>query len=297
MTKDRIRLFTDHDDFFPFGLHAGSSTEDMHALGSNLLKHCISIHIFISVFDEDRKIQYRDALGQACLIKTGKGFALATVKHNFCSETNKAGEFENFRMADLKTPQCDYEIPKSGNLKWNADELTADDAFNFGATDLPDASWKFGNELHLIDLNNKNDPLFQAIQRKDVKAFEAVSTKIEVGMQVGILAHSSLEILSKGMHASLGRRNDQNGEPDYEARKGDSFITVGEITYVGDAHIDYHVNTVHGFSGAPVVLLPLPDEDNEPLKIVAVHAGYSEARETNFGFLVADKIEIIKNGN
>jgi hypothetical protein len=66
-------------------------------------------------------------------------------------------------------------------------------------------------------------------------------------------------------------------------------IYTGKISYVGEHHIEYDINTYRRCSGAIVFLL----EHNEQHpsvkgfdcgKAIAVHAGFKEALGTNIGF-------------
>jgi len=73
-------------------------------------------------------------------------------------------------------------------------------------------------------------------------------------------------VASKALLNELGP-----GDELYEPLPGDVFITVGTISRVGREHIEYEVNTVPGFSGAPVIVLD-PDSDCH-MKVIAAHAG------------------------
>ena len=63
----------------------------------------------------------------------------------------------------------------------------------------------------------------------------------------------------------------------------DLIITTGEITHVGNDHVEYNINTVGGHAGALVVMY----DHNHPKdhgKAIAVHAGHSNALGANIGF-------------
>ncbi|CAB9525988.1 expressed unknown protein [Seminavis robusta] len=106
-------------------------------------------------------------------------------------------------------------------------------------------------------------------------------------MQVGIMAHSCVNLLARSMQKGL-----RSGRGNYVAQAGDKFISIGHLTHVGDDHIEYSVNTVPGCSGAPVFLLPEDQgDDDNYMKLIGIHAGFSDALGTNFGFLVAEQVE------
>ncbi|CAB9522642.1 expressed unknown protein [Seminavis robusta] len=222
---------------------------------------------------------------------------MATVKHNFCHETNKEQHREEFQVASLKSPtnaNVSISMVQQRSWVWDFDSTPKPEPFTFG-NENGQEGWKYGMELQFIDLAIENAPVRESLQN-NISAFDVVSAEflLKEGMEVGILAHSCTDLLAKTMQESLGScvkggedGNEEKTEQAYEPQVGDTFITVGEIAFVGDEHVEYRVNSVPGFSGAPVFLLG-GDEDND-MKIIAVHAGHSEERGTNFGFLVADK--------
>lgn len=70
------------------------------------------------------------------------------------------------------------------------------------------------------------------------------------------------------------------------------FVTIytGEISFVGEYHIEYGLNTYNGSSGAMVFLLNVPEQhfsvDKDDCgKAIAVHAGFQNKLGTNVGFM------------
>jgi hypothetical protein len=68
-------------------------------------------------------------------------------------------------------------------------------------------------------------------------------------------------------------------------------IYTGEVTYVGQDHVAYNINTFKGFSGALVFLVAGPEQSNfvQPAqfgKVIAVHAGYDSGSDSNIGFKI-----------
>ena len=171
---------------------------------------------------------------------------------------------------------------------WDATDLKEDgnQAFKFQSSEeKPEAAWKYGKELVSVLLDKKTTDSFlhTAIENGGIRMFKTPSARFvfKEGMQVGIMACSCVGIAANSMESSL-----RTGA--YHAEKGDAFITVGKISHVGVDHIEYIVNTVPGFSGGPVFILN-PGEDDH-MKLIAIHAGYSEDLGVNFGFLVARKV-------
>lgn len=289
------RLFTDNGDLLLFGLCAQNS--HIHqSEAEKLLKHSVSLKLSMVIVGQDT-----DAEGQACFIQTRNGIVMATAKHNFGMEYNKDGILEQCHGAAVMTPGANEQYVVNSDLgaliNWDARQLTSgdEDAFKFNSPNAnPDAAWKYGKELELIPLSIRSVCLTEAIVQGEISTFEALSTelmsKVEVGMRVGIMANSCVNLLANSMQAGL-----KTGSQPYKAQRGDTFITVGTISHVGTDHIEYSVNTVPGFSGAPVFLLT-PDHEELDMKLIATHAGFSNALGNNFGFLVADKVEQYEAG-
>eukprot|EP00522_Entomoneis_paludosa_P010547 CAMPEP_0172448802 /NCGR_PEP_ID=MMETSP1065-20121228/7743_1 /TAXON_ID=265537 /ORGANISM="Amphiprora paludosa, Strain CCMP125" /LENGTH=262 /DNA_ID=CAMNT_0013200391 /DNA_START=8 /DNA_END=799 /DNA_ORIENTATION=- len=252
--------------------------EEMKNISEFFHDRCVSLRIFMEVSNskDDDSVKDVQGEGQAFIIKIGREAFMVTVKHNFCSETNNDSEYEKCDKIYANFPGVSksYKVHlKDGLLGWDAD--AHEDTFE-------PTGWKYGNELVKI-------PLGERLVNK-VKLFQAVSPtfRIEEGMEVGIMAHSNKGLLAESIQKQM--RNIEGEE--YEAQKGDIFITVGRITCVGAEHIEYDANTVHGFSGAPVFLLS-GGLDN--IKVIAVHAGYSNKTGKNFGFLISPEIKTTAN--
>jgi len=238
---------------------------------------CVSLSLHFVTEDRHGK-QYPETKkgeGQAFIVKKGQQKFMVTVKHNFCSEVNQHGEYEQCFFVTSILPHATTSVCITHDLVgWKFDE-NAQEKFE-------PTGWKYGKELVVMPLVEQYFSRLDTL-RDAVECFETVSPKfhVEKDMQVGIMAHSNNGTLAANMKRCLSSKG-------YEAKKGDVFITVGKITAVGEDHIQYDVNTVPGFSGAPVFLLA-PGE-NHDMKIIAVHAGFSNEAESNFGFLVSPEI-------
>ena len=282
------RVFTDGESFLPFGLHWAQEDyeERLKKTSETFHNRCVSLSVSMRVYRCKGSMEYTKAEGeaQAFIVKIGREVFMVTVKHNFCSEVNKEGEFEQCVSVDPFFPGVSYcvGIPFSkcedGILGYDAD--SSQDKFK-------PTEWKYGNEILMIPFGEES---VNAVKRVNVHSefFEAISTTFEVkeNMEVGIMAHSNTGLLAQSMQNQL-----QDAGEDFKAEKGDIFITVGKITRVGDEHIEYNANTVHGFSGAPVFLLSAGTDDaKHHMKVIAVHAGNSKETGNNFGFLVSPQI-------
>jgi hypothetical protein len=75
-------------------------------------------------------------------------------------------------------------------------------------------------------------------------------------------------------------------------------VYTGKITFVGDNHIEYDINTFTGCSGSVVFLLdmdqPSPVEPNDHGCAIAIHAGaHPSLRNRNYGFIIRCHPEFI----
>lgn len=68
-------------------------------------------------------------------------------------------------------------------------------------------------------------------------------------------------------------------------------VFTGEITYVGDRHVEYNMNSFGSCSGAAVFLL---DKDKPDYgKVLAVHVGHKPQLNANVGFKLARVFEYL----
>lgn len=275
------RLFTDSSDLLPFGLHPLQEDYEVNLKKTyeTFKYRCMSLQIEIMEYGyagDAKCLGKKDGEGQAFIFKKGEDVFMATVKHNFCSEVNMNNIFEECNNVYPVYPGSSgfVKLPFRRNLiGWDADG---------GQEVFKPTDWKYGNELLLVKLNDKYVNDVRDI-RGHFDCFETISEPFEIKkeMNVGIMAHSNIGLLARSIKNQLTGGDD--GDEEYEGMEGDIFITVGKITDVGDEHMEYSANTVHGFSGAPVFLLS-PGDDHH-MKVVAVHAG-NKREGYNFGFLI-----------
>ena len=204
---------------------------------------------------------------------------MCTAKHNFCTDIGVEKYYEECYASLAIDQNNSSAVLKSKEVRslMSADYVSRDDAFP-----LQDgATWKYGRDVATIPL--ENEPALQRLfQQGCFSSFDAVSEDFEIaeGMRVGIISCSATENL---LIAKSIKNNYTNMQEGYEPQLLDIFLPVGEITFVGKDHIEYKINTFPGMSGAAVFIL---SDDGQHMKLIAIHAGYSEALETNFGFKI-----------
>jgi len=282
------RVFTDNSDYLPFGLHhlQEDYEERKKNLSQTFYNRCVSLKLEVNVYKSKNDSLYNmmNAEGQAFIVKVGKSAFMVTVKHNFCTEVNKEGKFEECKSVHPCFPGTSQHVNLFGEelVGWDAD--SCQDKFE-------PVGWKYGIETDVTLLKEEDVDAIQTIRGGILDCFETVSRtfKIKEGMLVGIMAHSNNGLLAKSMERQLG------GGSEYKAENGDIFINVGKIVDVGVNHIEYNANTVHGFSGAPVFLLDA--EKDYHMKVIAVHAGYNNKTKNNFGFLVSPTLHTAEESN
>ena len=282
------RVFTDSSDYLPFGLHylQEDYEEGKTNISQTFYNRCVSLKLELSVYESKGDFLYEtmNAEGQAFIVKVGNSDFMLTVKHNFCTEVNKDGNFEECKSVLPCFPGTSKHFNPFGKelVGWDAD--SCQDEFE-------PAGWKYGIETVVALLKKEEVDAIQTIRVGIFDCFETVSRTFEIkeGMLVGIMAHSNNGLLAESMEYQLG------GGSGYKAEKGDIFINVGKIVDVGVNHIEYNANTVHGFSGAPVFLLDA--EKDYHMKVIAVHAGYNKYTKNNFGFLVPPTLHTAEDSN
>jgi hypothetical protein len=290
------RIFTDHQDLLPFGLAQASPPDEFVSVTTNLEKLKVAFVTSVDRMDPSAgvagAIVVHEAEGQGCFVNLPDGrVVLTTAKHNFCKDLSVKGLIEectSVYFVDVRGNKCVSLKSEAVRflMQWDATKSTEEEiSLRSGA------GWKYGHDIAVIPLSAEH--LLELHVRNDFsRAFDAVTSdfEIKVGMRVGIMACSASDnkMLAEGMQEGFPNWN-------YEPQRCDTFITVGEITYVGEKHVEYKVNTVPGFSGAPVFLLPDDTEDESHMKLIANHAGFLESLGTNFGFLVAPVLEQLES--
>jgi hypothetical protein len=163
-----------------------------------------------------------------------------------------------------------------------------------------DAIWKsgidisWGQKITVEDLGqNRYDHM-----SKNIGKFEMVDADFEyiAGQMVSFAIYSPW-IVATWENAVRGSDFETDNVTEAELAKlfgsaGSITIYTGKISFVGEHHIEYSVNSFKGCSGAIVFLLnyDLPEsvEVSDHGKAIAVHAGFSTVLGTNLGFKLND---------
>ena len=282
---DSTRLFTDAEHFYALGIYEApwSTEEENRRVAERIMKHALCLNLEMMFGDGSGGLFGTEA--QACVVKMNDGYSTATAKHNFCTDLNENTlvEEEVLRVVAMSVsePNRVYKIGQWSSLQedFRTSNLDSPEAFR-----LPGKGsiWKYGNEVVLTPLNEEhNKTLLSALANERIIPFEIADLDIEIGMEIGILASSC----SNGSLASTVQNEFRGSQYSCEESQRDTFITVGTITDVSPDHVEYQINTVKGFSGAPVFLLD-PNDSTKHMKLIAVHSGYSTVLNSNFGFRV-----------
>jgi hypothetical protein len=214
---------------------------------------------------------------------------MATAKHNFCTDRGESKLIEMCLVPFVVNP-----------ANSSKEDLISDAAKSFMEIDVSDVSvnhegsiqlkdnvyWKYGRDIASFRL--QDEPALKFLFDKGYyAAFDTVGPdfEIEEGMTIGIMACNASEniLVANGMKEAYAKK-------DYTPQLLDTFVVTGVVMYVGKNHIEYKTNTVPGISGGGVFLLPGDCESHLHMKLIAVHAGYSESLDSNFGFKLAGEL-------
>ncbi|KAL3893667.1 MAG: hypothetical protein SGARI_008014 [Bacillariaceae sp.] len=207
------------------------------------------------------------------------GLYILSAKHNFNTDRNIGGIIVECQLVHVVNPQNGSPLPlKSDIVKREMEvDLSAVAKNDPNGFPLRDGeTWKYGCDIVKIPLADE-----PKISRLVDLAFDVVSQDFEIkpGMKVGLIACSAS---GNVLLASEIKMNYVNMK-DYVEKMLDTFVPVGEITYVGEDHVEYRMNTFPGMSGSAVFII---SNDDQHMKLIAIHAGYLAAFGSNFGFKV-----------
>lgn len=223
-----------------------------------------------------------------------------TALHNMLSENNKKGEWEECSDRFLVLPGGDpedafrVEFADKGRTRQETDAVVLRDGH----------LWKTGNEVcrgpradPRAYIGNRQGTQF----RGQVEPFTVVDTGFQyhVGLSIAIVVYTQnkniLTKLPKDFGLTLQVTNDNTQGffsklfgrllPNFckpQPATSDLIITTGEITEVGQDHIEYNVNTIGGHSGG-VVVVRSPSHPYY-MHAIAVQAGFKEGLGQNIGF-------------
>lgn len=243
--------------------------------------------------------------GQAALVRNPQNGAVmfVTCKHNTGAEANKKGELE----VCLDPHECmlqdnsaaDIHLPDTGWRKMPSHAVKLRD----GATWSNGFDLSLGPTIHADSAEEHwpNDPwrkefLEDLLQK--IRPFEVVGDGFssDVGLKIGIVVFNPYAEKEEAFSEVNGLADIDVDESYANVTKGiteakieavlgekDSvMIYTGCITFDGNQHIEYNVNTYNGCSGAIVIVMDRGHPDFG--KALAVHAGYKDVLDKNVGF-------------
>jgi hypothetical protein len=269
-------------------LHGGGSVDNPDAISMELtgyvgLKaHCLLLHL-----REEGDVRKRRGYGQCGFIRKDKiqtspggttdySVMPVTAKHNLrCLYDGKCHAVQ----AEVLVDQIHSIDFGSNDLDWipsptDAVLLRCDEKDRLRA-----ATWAFGVDISIGNLIERPTP---GITNEHC-SFELVRDNfyLEVGQKVGMAVLFSPQAKpTRKTVASVGFEEFVVSDMDLERIYGQPNtvnIYTGEITYVGDEHIEFDINTFTGCSGAVIFLLdqgqPASVQSCDFGKAIAVHAG------------------------
>jgi len=118
---------------------------------------------------------------------------------------------------------------------------------------------------------------------------------ITAGQKVGILVYNRYTVTTESQAYQKSSYNTEDSSINTAklltqfGPAGSMAIYCGEVSWVGEHHIEYGLNSSNGCSGAAVFLLDVRDQhfsvgENNLGKVIAIHAGYHPELGTNIGF-------------
>jgi hypothetical protein len=155
-----------------------------------------------------------------------------------------------------------------------------------------DVSW--GQEVTVEDLGQRR---YDYISNNNIEHFEMIRADFDfqAHQKVGIAVYSRFAVAT---FDNAVKGSNFEGEVTAEllgkifGPAGAITIYTGEITFVGEEHIEYSVNLYRGCSGAIVFLLdydqPPSVNESDHGRAIAVHAGFQDELGTNLGFKFID---------
>lgn len=226
--------------------------------------------------------------GQSTILRSpiGKHLWFCTVKQNLISGENEREEFEQCWSHSVFLAKNENRRQRAAKITFSGMGLTANEDSQIylrdGETWIAGLDIAFG-PLAKIQRSLHSKGLPQLINHAAPLDTVGRDFVYKVGMKVAILVYSND---GPSRQKVLGLK-DPTKVPFYYGRAKDTLILTGAITYVGEMHVEYDVNSFAGCSGAAVILL----EKEHPgfMKAIAVHAGfrdYPNGSGANVGFKV-----------
>eukprot|EP01006_Ploeotia_vitrea_P028534 TRINITY_DN61204_c0_g1_i3.p1 TRINITY_DN61204_c0_g1~~TRINITY_DN61204_c0_g1_i3.p1 ORF type:complete len:299 (+),score=34.77 TRINITY_DN61204_c0_g1_i3:112-1008(+) len=259
----------------PFG---ANYTDDKDAISETLLDAACrnAFHLYLYYTTEDD--EFEEAHGQCGFVHLGGVARAVTALHNVVDE-EKEGKMWLFHHAAASP--LDPTSLNSQRVQWPKGVKQANIRPYVGAAN----EWRYGVDVQWGTRHYNLD--FKNIQRR---SFQMVAKGFDfhVGQKVGIaVERCEAPITPENVEANVTQEEIKR----IYGGQG-TVVYTGEITHVGQQHIEYNLNSFRGCSGAIVFLLdkgqPPTVEQRHHGKAVAVHAGGVPGERMNFGFLLTE---------
>jgi hypothetical protein len=233
--------------------------------------------------------------GQAGIVLCRDGLArFVTAKHNLMSK-----QLEDETTQTLESYSTSFRQQGGRSFRTNFGDLNCSPP-EVGVVLRGEHLWEKGVDVswgQAIAHQVLGETFFDIISR-NVGKFEMVAAEFqyEARQKVGFAIFNPFKVSG----SNCQRAGDHQDVPEEKLEElfgpaGSVTIYTGEISYVGDHHIEYSINSLKGCSGAIVFLLNCgqPESLNRSHygKAIAVHAGFKADLGTNLGFKFTDPLE------
>ena len=178
------------------------------------------------------------------------------------------------------------QIPCSGWAR--TEEWSRKNGYTFGKDETrSQVSWKYGVDFSLgPEFSPSDDSATEILSCINVNDIVPVDFDYEKGMTIAMVIFS-VNGPPFEEEEIINDRIDRCKLPS-TIGKGGAAVFTGEITHVGEKHIEYDINTYGSCSGGPVILLKSGREHHG--KVIAVHAGHKIELNATFGFKVTSNV-------
>jgi hypothetical protein len=247
--------------------------DDANALSPQLAKKVVQRAICVRMTTRvKRTFANNDYMGQAGIVDG----LLVTAMHNISSGPNHDGDLETTILVLMEHGGSRHGIhgsfPECGILSSSlATVHIGTNTWDHGI-DIAWGKWLGGPVPAVLDMS---------FQKVDYNFKYLVGTKVATAVYLDEVPPSAPDA-----------GNVSAEEVGLICGPGDRVnIYTGEVTYVGQDHVAYNINTFKGFSGAVVFLVDGAEQSasvrQEDLgKVIAVHVGYDSGSDSNIGFKI-----------
>ena len=263
-------------------------TDGLDSMGLDLARSVVQkgfrLHIIIS---ERWSAKVSTAYGQVGFVRRrgDQEGSAATTAQSFTSRHNIVVEDKYKLIAALVNFRCEeYE------LNFPADQKAMTDQVPYPLRRKSEPSLRNDQWVAGIDITAGSVPSFIISNHSFEIVREDFVLKVgqKIGMVVAMPPHDTLKSSLLKMYSKLNAETLEGIYGIQTERLAN--VYTGQITYVGDSHIEYDINTFTGCSGAVVFLLDKhqPESVNESDYgcAIAVHAGAHPFYNRNLAFII-----------